>query len=46
LKQECSMDEIARSLDVPVATVKSRLHRARKQLNLKSGFKVKERRSG
>jgi RNA polymerase sigma-70 factor, ECF subfamily len=31
-KQECSMKELACTLDVPVATVKARLHRARKKL--------------
>jgi RNA polymerase sigma-70 factor, ECF subfamily len=30
--QECSMKELAQTLDVPVATVKARLHRARKKL--------------
>jgi RNA polymerase sigma-70 factor, ECF subfamily len=30
--QECSMKELAHTLDVPVATVKARLHRARKKL--------------
>ncbi len=30
--QECSMKELAHTLDVPVATVKARLHRARKTL--------------
>jgi RNA polymerase sigma-70 factor (ECF subfamily) len=32
ITQECSMKEIARTLDVSVATVKARLHRARKKL--------------
>lgn len=32
MKHECSMKEIARTLDVTVATVKSRLHRARRRL--------------
>jgi RNA polymerase sigma-70 factor (ECF subfamily) len=30
--QECSMKELAHTLDIPVATVKARLHRARKKL--------------
>jgi len=30
--QECSMKELAHALDVPVSTVKARLHRARKKL--------------
>jgi RNA polymerase sigma-70 factor, ECF subfamily len=30
--QECSMKELAHTLDVPVAAVKARLHRARKKL--------------
>jgi len=30
--QECSMKELAHTLDVPVATVKARIHRARKKL--------------
>ena len=30
--QECSMKELAHTLDVPVATAKARLHRARKKL--------------
>lgn len=46
MKQECSMNEIARSLDVPVTTVKSRLHRARKQLNSTSGLRVRRRFTG
>lgn len=32
MKHECSMKDIARSLDVSVATVKARLHRARRGL--------------
>ncbi|MGB6722396.1 MAG: sigma-70 family RNA polymerase sigma factor [Terracidiphilus sp.] len=33
MKQECSMKEVARTLDLTVAAVKARLHRARKRLN-------------
>lgn len=32
IKQDCSIKEVARSLDLPLPTVKSRLHRARKRL--------------
>jgi len=32
IKQDCSIKEVALSLDLPLATVKSRLHRARKRL--------------
>lgn len=32
IEQECSMRDVARTLDLSLATVKSRLHRARKQL--------------
>jgi len=32
IRQDCSLKQIAHSLDVPVATVKARLHRARKKL--------------
>jgi RNA polymerase sigma-70 factor, ECF subfamily len=32
MKQECSMKELAHTLDLPLATVKARLHRARKRL--------------
>ena len=38
IEQESSMRETARTLDVSLATVKSRLHRARKQLACSSAF--------
>jgi len=37
--QECSMKELAHTLGVPVATVKARLHRARKKLAAFTGHK-------
>ncbi len=46
LKEDCSVNEIAHDLNISVATAKSRLHRARKQLNSKSAFKVRARSSG
>jgi RNA polymerase sigma-70 factor (ECF subfamily) len=39
IEQECSMKEVARTLDLTLATVKTRLHRARKQLSCPMGFK-------
>jgi RNA polymerase sigma-70 factor (ECF subfamily) len=39
IQQECSMKEVARTLDLTLATVKTRLHRARKQLSCSTGFK-------
>jgi RNA polymerase sigma-70 factor, ECF subfamily len=38
--QGCSMKEIARTLDVTVATVKARLHRARRRLDTSWGFRT------
>jgi len=38
IKQDCSIKEVARSLDLPLATVKSRLHRARKRLTRSTVF--------
>ncbi len=39
IEQECSMKEVARTLDLTLATVKTRLHRARKQLSCSTGLK-------
>jgi RNA polymerase sigma-70 factor, ECF subfamily len=39
IEQESSMTDVARTLDVSLVTVKSRLHRARKQLACSSAFK-------
>jgi hypothetical protein len=39
IEQECSMKEVARTLDLTLATVKTRLHRARKQLTCPIAFK-------
>ena len=39
MKRECSMHEIARTLDISVAAVKTRLHRARRQLATSKSFK-------
>jgi RNA polymerase sigma-70 factor (ECF subfamily) len=38
IKKECSMKEVASTLDVSLATVKARLHRARKKLAKDSGI--------
>ncbi len=38
IQQECSMKEVARTLDLTLATVKTRLHRARKQLSCSTGL--------
>jgi RNA polymerase sigma-70 factor, ECF subfamily len=38
IEQECSMREVARTLDLSLASVKTRLHRARKQLTFNSAF--------
>jgi RNA polymerase sigma-70 factor (ECF subfamily) len=40
IERECSMMEVARTLDLSVATVKARLHRARKQLTRATALKV------
>jgi RNA polymerase sigma-70 factor, ECF subfamily len=45
LKQECSLKEVARTLDLSVAAVKTRLHRARKRLVSSTRFKGPERNS-
>jgi RNA polymerase sigma-70 factor (ECF subfamily) len=39
IERECSMKEVARTLDVSLAAVKSRLYRARKQLTCSAAFK-------
>jgi RNA polymerase sigma-70 factor, ECF subfamily len=39
IERECSMKEVARTLDLSLAAVKSRLYRARKQLNCSATFK-------
>jgi RNA polymerase sigma-70 factor, ECF subfamily len=39
IEQDCSMKELARTLDLSVATVKARLYRARKQLTGTRSFK-------
>jgi RNA polymerase sigma-70 factor (ECF subfamily) len=39
VEQECSMKEVARTLDLSLAAVKSRLYRARKQLTRSPTFK-------
>ena len=38
IEQQSSMKEVARTLDVSLATVKARLHRARKRLSHDAGF--------
>jgi RNA polymerase sigma-70 factor (ECF subfamily) len=38
VEQECSMKEVARTLDLSLAAVKSRLYRARKQLTCSAAF--------
>jgi RNA polymerase sigma-70 factor, ECF subfamily len=43
MKQECSVKEVARALDLSVATVKSRLHRALKRLDSTGRFRDTER---
>ncbi len=39
IERDCSMKEVARTLNLTLATVKTRLHRARKQLSCSAGFK-------
>ncbi len=39
IEKECSMKEVARTLDLSLATVKTRLHRARIQLSCSAGSK-------
>lgn len=39
IERECSMKEVARTLDLSLAAVKSRLYRARKQLTCSAAFK-------
>lgn len=39
IDQECSAKEVARTLDLSLAAVKARLHRARKQLTCSTAFK-------
>ena len=39
IERDCSMKEVAQTLDLSLAAVKSRLHRARKQLTCSTGFK-------
>jgi RNA polymerase sigma-70 factor (ECF subfamily) len=39
VQRECSMKEVARTLDLSLAAVKSRLYRARKQLTCSAAFK-------
>ena len=39
IEQECSMKDVARTHDLSLASVKSRLHRARKQLTCTMAFK-------
>jgi RNA polymerase sigma-70 factor (ECF subfamily) len=39
IERDCSMKEVAQTLDLSLAAVKSRLHRARKQLTRSTGFK-------
>lgn len=46
MNQECSLKEVARTLDLSVPAVKSRLHRARKRLNRNIGFRDSEQNSG
>ena len=46
MHEECSMKEIAGSLDVSVATVKARLHRARQRLAQRVEIEATTRRSG
>jgi RNA polymerase sigma-70 factor (ECF subfamily) len=46
VQQECSMKDVARALDLSLASVKSRLHRARKQLTNSSAFKERASSAG
>jgi RNA polymerase sigma-70 factor (ECF subfamily) len=46
IKQECSMKEVARTLDLSLATVKARLHRARKRLDHSVAFTQQKRGRG
>ena len=46
MDQECSMKDVARTLDLSLAAVKARLHRARKRLNYTTRFTEPERKSG
>jgi len=46
IQQECSMKEVARALDLSLASVKSRLHRARKQITSSTAFKVRASNAG
>jgi hypothetical protein len=39
IERECSVKEVAETLDLTLATVKARLHRARKQLKRSAAFK-------
>jgi RNA polymerase sigma-70 factor (ECF subfamily) len=46
IEQECSMKEVARTLDLSLATVKARFHRARKQLTRATGLQGRAPRAG
>jgi RNA polymerase sigma-70 factor, ECF subfamily len=46
MEQECSVKEVASTLDIPLTAVKSRLYRARKRLIGTTGSTVAERNSG
>jgi RNA polymerase sigma-70 factor (ECF subfamily) len=45
MSRECSMKELARSLDVSVAAVKARLHRARRRIAIRTHSQMKPRTS-
>ena len=46
IEKECSMKDVARALDLSLASVKSRLHRARKQLTCSAAFKERASNAG
>ena len=46
IERECSIQEVARTLDISLAAVKSRLHRARKQLMRSRDFKDRNPNAG
>jgi DNA-directed RNA polymerase specialized sigma24 family protein len=46
IEQECSIKDVARALDLSLRSVKSRLHRARKQLTCSAAFKERASNAG